>query len=362
LADVVEKVKSGVFRIVARTCDGASVGSGILVGPRLVATVEHVVAGAREIVLKRGGRKLGTAQVIGLDVPRDLALLRTSEPVDGHVFLLSRESPRLGEEVAVLGFPLGLPLTVTRGSVSGLNRTIPIDDVKRRRLVQTDAGVNAGNSGGPLLSIESGEVIGLVDLGSTQVNDIAFAVSARVAAPLLEAWRAAPQPVVAVSCGDGGAGSGTSGTSAGRAENVAYVDAIDAALIDSATTRADLGTLIEEVNSFSIPYEEAVAAIGGIVEQRRSLLSAVSSVDTPAAFSLSATLLRRSLVASIDDDLAIANWIDAMYAGDTAAADYYWQRQLELSAEASAAKTEFLSEYNAQRKRLLGRPPLNVRY
>ena len=102
--------------------------------------------------------------------------------------------------MAALGFPFGLPLTVTQGSVSGLDRTIPIDGIERQDLVQTDAPINPGNSGGPLVSVDTGEVIGLVDLGTTQANGIGFAVSALVASPLIAAWQAAPQVVAPANC------------------------------------------------------------------------------------------------------------------------------------------------------------------
>ena len=184
-----------MIRIETKSCQGAGVGSGFLLAPRLLATVEHVVDGAQRITLKRAGQVIGNAVVIGADRDRDLALLRADSPIQGFHFRLSKRMPRLGDEVAALGFPLGLPLTVTRGSVSGLQRAIPIDGVTRRRLVQTDAAVNQGNSGGPLLELRSGEVIGLVDLGTTEANGIAFAVSADVAGPLLEAWGKAPQPI-----------------------------------------------------------------------------------------------------------------------------------------------------------------------
>jgi S1-C subfamily serine protease len=118
--------------------------------------------------------------------------------------------------VAALGFPLGLPLSVTRGSVSGLHRAIGIESIVRQNMIQTDAAVNPGNSGGPLLSAKTGDVLGLVDLGTTQANGLAFAVSSRVASPLLDAWKAAPQPVSVGGCSTGG-GSGTSGVSAAAA-------------------------------------------------------------------------------------------------------------------------------------------------
>lgn len=77
--------------------------------------------------------------------------------------------------------------------------TIPINGIDRTRLVQTDAPVNPGNSGGPLMT-DTGTVIGLVDLGTTQANGLAFAVSADVAGPLVESWTAAPQPTPNQTC------------------------------------------------------------------------------------------------------------------------------------------------------------------
>jgi hypothetical protein len=197
--DLIDRVRSGVVRIEVETCNGSGIGTGIVLGPRHVATVEHVIDGATVIRIKRGGRVLATARVIGFDKARDVALLRTNKLVTGYRFELARRGARLGDAIAALGFPLGLPLTVTRGSVSGLNRTIPIEGVNRRRLVQTDAALNPGNSGGPLIAVETGDVVGLVDLG-LRANGLAFAVSAQVARLLLKAWQASPQPTAAPSC------------------------------------------------------------------------------------------------------------------------------------------------------------------
>jgi S1-C subfamily serine protease len=199
-ADLVAQVRSGVVRIEVETCDGRSVGSGFLVGPRLVATVEHVVAGASKIQLKRSGKNVAVGTVIGTDKVRDLALIRTDRPINGYVFHLAGAAPRLGDEVGALGFPLGLPLTVTKGSVSGLDRTITIEGTKRGKLVQTDAALNPGNSGGPLIALTSGKVVGLIDAGTTAANGIAFAVNSKTAAALIAAWEAAPQPVSPAKC------------------------------------------------------------------------------------------------------------------------------------------------------------------
>ena len=85
-----------------------------MLGPRLVATVDHVVAGATSIKLLQGGRAVGTGTVIGEDPTRDVALVRTSAPLPGAVLQLATTPPALGEPVVALGFPLGLPLTSTR--------------------------------------------------------------------------------------------------------------------------------------------------------------------------------------------------------------------------------------------------------
>jgi S1-C subfamily serine protease len=361
-ADVVDRVKSGVIRIEVAGCGGKGVGTGFLVEPRLIATVEHVVEGATRITLKRNGVTLGTAQVIGIDRDRDLALLRAKKPIKGYAFGFAGKAPRLGEEVGAIGFPLGLPLTVTRGSVSGLGRIIPIGGVKRRHLVQTDAAVNHGNSGGPLLSAETGEVVGLVDLGTNAAQGVAFAVSAEVASPLLKAWATAPQPPAKATCSDQSGRGGSVGGSASAVSVPDYADAIDAALIDSARTRGDLADLIDGVKTGTPGYGEARSEIHAIIDQRRSLLDAVTVVRPPAVFAVSARLLRVSLVSALDDDLAIESWIKPTYQGNDAAAARFWAQQLRLSEQTTQAKAAFLSSYNAKRRALLGLPPLEVIY
>lgn len=160
-----------MIRIEASACGQRSIGTGFLVAPRLVATVDHVVDEATSITLKRGTKVVGHGTVIGSDPARDVALIRTQSHVEGYTFKFAATPPRLGDAVAALGFPLGLPLSVTRGTVSGKARTVPIDGLRRRDLIQTDAALNPGNSGGPLLEADSGDVVGLVDLVWVRYDD-----------------------------------------------------------------------------------------------------------------------------------------------------------------------------------------------
>lgn len=200
LAAVVKTVRSGVVRLSVDTCNGIGVGTGLLLSPRLLATVEHVVDGASVIRVSQGSHQVATGMIVGADPSQDLALVLTDHPIQGHIFTLASREPPLGSTVAAIGFPLDLPLSVTQGTVSGLGRQVPINGYDRKNLIQTDAPVNPGNSGGPLILVPDGDVVGLVDLGTNLANGLGFAVSAPIAGRAFAAWESKPQPVRGVSC------------------------------------------------------------------------------------------------------------------------------------------------------------------
>jgi hypothetical protein len=137
---------------------------------------------------------------VGADPTQDLALVLTDHAISGRLLGLTSRTPQLGDAVAAIGFPLGLPLSVTQGTVSGLNRTVQIEGYERQNLIQTDAPVNPGNSGGPLFSVSGGYVVGLVDLLASGANGLGFAVSGDTARHQFAAWETTPQPVRSVSC------------------------------------------------------------------------------------------------------------------------------------------------------------------
>jgi hypothetical protein len=298
--------------------------------------VEHVVDGAQKITLLRNGTSLGKATVIGSDPARDLALLRTTRPIAGYKFVFADRAPALGEDVIALGFPFGLPLTVTKGSVSGLGRTIPIADVKRRQLVQTDAAVNPGNSGGPLLATDSGSVVGLVDLGTTRANGIAFAVSAAVASPLLKAWQVAPQPTATAYCGDLGASIGTPASGASADEQVSYARAVAHVLENSAAVRKQLVAAVSEASTNRAAAQQTLELV---VAARRDELDAARNAAVPAGAEETQASFVRAFHLSLKSDLLYQRWIGA---GDSAAL----QQAQANDQLAVAAKADFMTLYN----------------
>ena len=137
-----------------------SLGSGVLVDATgFVLTNNHVIEGARMIMVRLADERELEAQVVGRDSRTDVALLRLREQGQFPAARLGdSDALRVGEWVVAIGNPFGLEQTVTAGIVSAKGRVIgagPYDD-----FIQTDAAINPGNSGGPLFNTQ-GEVVGI---------------------------------------------------------------------------------------------------------------------------------------------------------------------------------------------------------
>jgi S1-C subfamily serine protease len=158
--------------VVVRTQD--ELGSGAVISPDgLVLTAAHVIAGANQLwVQQRGGPKI-QAEVIRSDNADDVALLRTQSGTDYPCIALRQTPVTVGDDVFAIGSPLGeeLSFTLTRGVVSGLR------NIGGEPFVQTDASINRGNSGGPLLDAD-GRLIGIVSwkVAGPDVQGLAFGV------------------------------------------------------------------------------------------------------------------------------------------------------------------------------------------
>ncbi len=184
VSGVVERVGPTVVRVDVRK-QGRSAGSGsgvIISSDGLALTNSHVVQGSRTVnLITLEGRDL-QARVLGDDPDTDLALLRVEADVSLPAARLGDSSKlRRGQIAIAIGNPLGFDATVTAGVVSALGRSLQsrtgrmIEDV-----VQTDAPLNPGNSGGPLVS-SAGDVIGINTAVIMGAQGICFAVASNTA-------------------------------------------------------------------------------------------------------------------------------------------------------------------------------------
>lgn len=158
--EVIAQTQSGVGQFSVTRCESSFTGTGFLVGPDLVVTAAHMVRDASAISISFG-RTTVSATTLGTNELADLALVRTETPVQGHQFQFRTTEPPIGTDVAALGFPLGRPFTLTRGTVSALNAEQRIGSRVLSNLIQTDAAINHGNSGGPLIT-QDGQVSGVI--------------------------------------------------------------------------------------------------------------------------------------------------------------------------------------------------------
>jgi S1-C subfamily serine protease len=145
--------------------EGVGVGSGVVVNQDGdILTAYHVVAGATKIDVTFADGSEATAVILNAEPENDIALLHPEQPPELIVpaVLGSPANMRVGDETYAVGNPLGLAGSMSAGVISGFDRSIPInEELRLEGLIQFDAAVNPGNSGGPLLN-RAGQVIGIV--------------------------------------------------------------------------------------------------------------------------------------------------------------------------------------------------------
>jgi 2-alkenal reductase len=191
---VVERISPAVVTVVnsfqQQGLGGEASGSGVIIDAEgRIITNNHVVEGFTEgsvrVIFETG--ETAPAEVLGADPISDMAVLKVDVKVPAYATLGDSTKLRVGETVIAIGSALGdFQNTVTVGVISGLNRTLRGPGINMENMIQTDAAINHGNSGGPLLNL-SGEVIGINTavvrgdggLGSDVAEGLGFAIPAK---------------------------------------------------------------------------------------------------------------------------------------------------------------------------------------
>lgn len=170
--------------------ESEGVGTGIVVDSNgYILTNSHVISDgqAKSVnVLFNGGSSID-GNVIWYDSQLDLAIVKVNKEGLTPAELGNSDKVSIGDIAVAIGNPLGLDLqrTVTQGIISGLDRTIKTEQATMTGLIQTDASINSGNSGGPLLN-ESGQVVGINTAKTSEGESLGFAIPINQAKKIIE--------------------------------------------------------------------------------------------------------------------------------------------------------------------------------
>lgn len=190
----VSKIKNtGTTIFLENSTENLGLGSGVIVSKEgYILTNQHVAGDEYStcyITLKNGVTDTGV--VVWASEDLDLAIVKINIKELPEATLGDSENIKIGETVYAIGNPVGYELqrTVTAGIISGENRTIQIEDEDKKTymesLIQTDATINQGNSGGPLIN-QSGEVVGITTIKVEDAEGIGFAIPINIVKPILQ--------------------------------------------------------------------------------------------------------------------------------------------------------------------------------
>lgn len=198
IVEIARQVGPAVVGIVATSQSASSIflipsqsqssGSGIIISSDgYIVTNNHVINGATSLKVILNTKEEYDAKLVGVDAQTDIAVIKIEASGLTSAVLGNSGDVEVGELAVAIGNPLGQELagTVTTGIISATNRTVTVDDVEYT-LLQTDAAINSGNSGGALVNAY-GEVIGInsVKMASAGVEGLGFAIPSDIAKPII---------------------------------------------------------------------------------------------------------------------------------------------------------------------------------
>lgn len=265
VAKAAETIAPSIVTVTARGAMGGGVGTGVIItSDGQILTNEHVVSGSEIVqVLLNGETNSREARVLASDAANDLALLQLTESVTGLTAAVFADpnSFAVGDPVVAAGYALdldGAP-SITAGIISALDRTLVMESGVLNSLIQTDAAISSGNSGGPLINL-AGQVVGIntavarSDFG-TAANNIGFAISAGEVLRVLDILR---------DIADGGTRQeGFLGVSLGVRDDGGSGAVVTEVEPNSPASEAGIqeGDIILEVNGQSISGQGALIAV-----------------------------------------------------------------------------------------------------
>ena len=182
-AAVVVSTKSVTQGYFMQTQEVEGIGSGFIINEEgYILTNYHVIDGAKEVTVTLSDGREVTASVVNYDENQDVAMIKITDEsvkIPATVELGDSDSLQPGEEVIAICTPLSTELssTVTKGIISATSRSVAVESGVTMNLIQTDAAINAGNSGGPLVNTK-GEVVGINSskISGEAVEGIGFSI------------------------------------------------------------------------------------------------------------------------------------------------------------------------------------------
>lgn len=186
---IYEKLLPSVVGVLTQTSMGEGTGSGMIMNTDgYILTNAHVVSDARSIEVILSDERKFKATLIGSDKVTDIAVIKIKADNLKAATFGDSDKVKVGERAVAIGNPLGMDLSfsLTQGVISAINRNITVENTNMT-LIQTDAAINEGNSGGPLIN-QYGEIIGInsVKIIDTSAEGLGFAIPINTAMPIVK--------------------------------------------------------------------------------------------------------------------------------------------------------------------------------